>query len=53
MSSSRVVFAPLPLETLGGWHESRVREVKKVACALSRHTGEEDGVTVKHAVQII
>ena len=46
-----VVFTPLPLETLGGWHESTVREVKKIASALSRHTGEEEGVTVKHVVQ--
>ena len=31
-----VVFTPLPLETLSGWHESIISEVRKIASALSR-----------------
>ena len=46
-----VVFTPLPLETLGGWHETTVNEVRKIASALSRQTGEEEGTTVRHVVQ--
>ena len=48
-----VVFTPLPLETLGGWHESTISQVRKIASALSRQTGEEEGITVKHVVQRI
>ena len=48
-----VVFTPLPLETLGGWHESTISEVRKIASALSRQTGEEETKTVRHVVQRI
>ena len=46
-----VVFVPLPLETLGGWHETTVKEVKKIASALSRQTGANEGETICHVIQ--
>ena len=48
-----VSFIPLPFETLGGWHEVTVCEVKKIASALSRHTGTNEGETIKHVIQRI
>ena len=48
-----VAFVPLPFETLGGWHEVTVREVKKIGSALSRHTGSNEGETIKHVIQRI
>ena len=38
-----MVFVPMPWETLGGWHEETVAQVKKLASAQARQTGE-DGV---------
>ena len=46
-----VVFTPLPMETLGGWHEVTVREIRKIGSALSRHTGGEEGEVIRHIVQ--
>ena len=34
--SEGIVFVPLALESLGGWHEAAVREVKKLGGALAR-----------------
>ena len=44
-------FVPLPMETLGGWHEVTVQEVKKMGSALARHTGADDSDTQRHLVQ--
>ena len=30
-----IVFVPLALESLGGWHEAAVRELKKLGSALA------------------
>ena len=35
------------VESLGGFHAVAVREVKKLASALARHTGEDEGGTVR------
>ena len=48
---SGVVFTPLPLETLGGWHDITVKEVKKIASALSRQTGANESETISHVIQ--
>ena len=45
------MFLPLPVETLGGWHETAVQQIKKLAAALSRQTGEEESVTTSHLYQ--
>ena len=36
-----MVFVPMPWETLGGWHEETVEQVKKLASAQARQTGED------------
>ena len=46
-----VSFIPLPFETLGGWHVSTVKEVKKIASVLSRQTGANEGETISHIIQ--
>ena len=44
-------FIPLPFESLGGWPESTVKEVKKIASVLSRQTGANEGETISHVIQ--
>ena len=39
-----LVFLPLPMETLGGWHEETVCQVKRLGSALARQTGGDGGV---------
>ena len=46
-----MVFLPLPMETLGGWHEQTVKAVKKLAAAQARQTGEDQSDTTRHLVQ--
>ena len=46
-----MVFLPLPLETLGGWHEQTELVVKKLAASLARHTGEDPSVATRHLYQ--
>ena len=35
-------------ESFGGWHTSAEQEVKKLASALARHTGQEEGEAISH-----
>ena len=35
-----IVFTPLALETLGGWHEVAEAELRKLGAALARQTGQ-------------
>ena len=44
-----IVFLPLAAEALGGWHEMAVNKVKKLASAVARQTGQEEGEVVHHA----
>ena len=37
-----IAFLPLAAESFGGWHSAAEREVRKLAGALSRHTGQEE-----------
>ena len=46
-----MVFTPLVAETLGGWHESAVEQVKKLGSALARHTGQEESDKIRHLYQ--
>ena len=38
-----LVFLPLPMETMGGWHEETVRQVKRLGSALARQTRGDEG----------
>ena len=46
-NSQGITFLPVVLESLGGFHGVATREVKKLASALARHTGEEEGGTIR------
>ena len=46
-----MVFVPLALESLGGWHEAAIREVKKLGGALARHSGAEKSTAIRHLFQ--
>ena len=46
-----IVFLPLAVESLGGWHKAAIAEVKKLGSSLARHTGEEESTTVLHLFQ--
>ena len=43
-----VTFLPLVVESYGGWHETAVREVERVAAALARQSGQEEEEAVRH-----
>ena len=43
-----MVFQPVPIEVLGGWHEAGVRFVKRLGQALARSTGQEDQEVTRH-----
>ena len=46
-----IVFLPLAVESLGAWHKSAIGEIKKLGCAVARHTGEEESTTIRHLFQ--
>ena len=46
-----IVFLPIAVESLGAWHPQAVREVKKLAGAKARHTGEEESLEVTRLFQ--
>ena len=46
-----LVFIPMPWETLGGWHEETVEQVKKLASAQARQTGEDQSTATRHLYQ--
>jgi hypothetical protein len=43
-----IVFLPLAVESLGGWHPVAIQQGDKLASALARHTGEEERVANRH-----
>jgi len=46
-----IMFVPMPMETLGGWHEATTLQVKKIASAQARQTGEELSDVTRHLYQ--
>ena len=48
MQRGGIVFIPLPAETFGGWHNGAVQQMKKLAGALARWTGQEEAEDAKH-----
>ena len=38
-----IAFLPLVVESLGGWDERAVHQVKKLTSALARNSGEDEG----------
>ena len=43
-----VVFLPIVVESLGGWHGVAEREVKKLSAARARHGGQEEDEASRH-----
>ena len=43
-----IEFAPLPVESLGGWHSKAIKVLVKLGRQLARHTGKEDSEVLKH-----
>ena len=43
-----IVFLPLQVETLGGWHSQTVTQIKRLGSALARHTGQEESEAILH-----
>ena len=46
-----IAFVPLAVESLGGWHDRAVKEIRKLGSALARQTGEDEGQTISHQFQ--
>ena len=46
-----MAFIPMPVETLGGWHEQTVAQVKKMGSALARQTGQDESEAIRHLAQ--
>ena len=41
----------LPVETLGGWHDQTVSQVKRLGSPLGRQTGQEESEVIHHLAQ--
>ena len=46
-----MVFLPMAVESLGGWHDLAVEQIKKIATAQARQTGDEEAVAIAHLFQ--
>ena len=46
-----IVFLPLAVESLGAWHPQAVKEVKKLASAKARHTGDDESIETTRLFQ--
>ena len=47
-ASQGISFIPLAFESLGGIHKRAIVEGKKLAAALARHSGQEEGEACRH-----
>ena len=50
-TNAGLAFIPILVETLGGWHDASVHQIKKIGSALARHTRQEDSITISHLFQ--
>ena len=46
-----MLFVPLPVETLGGWHEVATVQIKRMGAALARNTGQDEADKTRHLFQ--
>ena len=46
-----IKFIPLAMESLGGWHELAVGEIRKLAAALARQSGQDEREARSHLLQ--
>ena len=45
-----IAFIPLVFQSLGGWEERAIKELKKLASALARHSGEDEADTWRRLI---
>ena len=43
-----VKFFPLPVETLGGWHQQAIKVISRLALQLARHSGSLESEVTSH-----
>ena len=48
-----IKFIPPAVESLGGWHKLLVVEIRKLAAALARQTGQEEKDARSHLLQCL
>ena len=46
-----LVFLPIALETLGGFHQVAVEQVKRIGAAIARNQGSDEKVTTRQLFQ--
>ena len=46
-----ICFVPLPVDSMGCWHDRAIAEIKKLGSAVARSTGEEDAQAIRHVFQ--
>ena len=46
-----MVFLPMPIESLGGWHPETAQQAKKIGAAKAWQTGEDEDVAIAHLFQ--
>ena len=46
-----IVFIPLPVETLGGWHKKAVEQIMRIAHAKARSKGQDQDEASRHLFQ--
>ena len=46
-----MVFLPLPVESLGGWHELALLQIRKIGSAQAMQLGKEEGEAIAHVFQ--
>ena len=49
-SQQGIAFIPVALESLGGWHEVALAQVRKIGSALGRHTGQDEKEVTAHLI---
>ena len=47
--SQGMAFIPIVVESFGGWHQTAVSQVKKLAACLARQKGQEEQEAARHA----
>ena len=46
--SEGMVFQPIPIEILGGWHETGAKIIGRIGQSLARATGQEENEVIRH-----
>ena len=46
-----LAFIPIAADTLGGWHQMAIKQIKKLGAVLARHRGEDEQVEIRHLLQ--